>query len=76
MACEKRARTGDCRHHHCGYPDESGYECVDVTFGGDRGFCEVGLGCVMRCGFSYGEALEAGALAAWVERYPEAFGGL
>ncbi len=71
MACDRRRLTGDCQHHHCGYPDESGYDCVDVTFGSGQGFCEVGLGCVRRCGFSYRETLQDDALAAWAERYPD-----
>jgi len=82
MACVKRERTGHCGHPQCSYPNESGYECVDIAFGistgenlENRGFCEVGLNCVERCGFSYSEALQADARAAWEWRYPETVEG-
>ena len=49
MACYQKEKTGSCCHRQCPYPNDSGYECVDIA----EGFCEVGDGCVSLCPFSW-----------------------
>jgi hypothetical protein len=67
MACIRRQVIGSCTHHQCEFPNESGFECIDlieedgIAPGDDRGYelvgkCEVGFNCVKACQFSYGKA--------------------
>lgn len=68
MACEKREREGSCNHSQCPFPDKSGYECVEIV----GGYCEVGLGCVKECPYSYqGKRKNKFATQAFEAKYPE-----
>lgn len=68
MACERRQRTGSCGHFQCPHAAESGWECVDVAWTRDRGFCEVGLYCVEACALTYYGDDEPAAEAAWASQ--------
>jgi hypothetical protein len=70
VSCPKREKTGSCGHYRCQYTTETdhGFECVDVVFDAERGYCEVGLGCVERCGYSFSPAVEPTARAVFDTR--------
>jgi hypothetical protein len=55
MACIRREKTGSCNHHQCGFSiiTSHGYECVDIVYDGNRGYCEVGEDCISNCPFSW-----------------------
>jgi len=63
MACETRKKTGSCSHSQCQYPDQSGYDCVEILTADDcieagidqkfAGTCEAGDNCVKECPYSY-----------------------
>ena len=70
MACFKRDKMSMCGHYQCPHREESGFQCVDVAFGGGRGWCEAGKGCVERCGYSWrSDALDAKANEAFATQY-------
>jgi len=49
MACGEREKSGMCSHRQCGFPEKSGWECVDIA----EGYCECGEGCHKKCPFAY-----------------------
>ena len=71
MACRSREISGHCGHFQCPYPDESGYQCVEVAYTKDRGYCEAGLCCVEKCDFSFFGRQEDDANRAFESLYPE-----
>lgn len=66
MACSKRERTGFCTHSQCPFPEQSGYECIEII----DNFCEIGEGCVVECEHSYTQAESEKAIAAFKAAYP------
>lgn len=55
-----------CLHAQCPYPQESGYDCVEVV----AGYCEIGENCVKQCQFSYKKNKTQFAIKAFEEKYP------
>lgn len=54
MGCRRRDEAGICAHDQCPFPEESGYDCVDlVSDGSDGAYCEAGDGCVEACPYSW-----------------------
>jgi len=68
MACKKRKKLGYCGHDQCPYPNQTGYECVEVV----DGYCEAGYDCYPLCPHSYkaDSPEEAAAYAAFETKYP------
>jgi hypothetical protein len=68
MACPQREKTGTCIHRQCGFPEHSGYNCVDIA----GGYCECGEGCYKKCSYAYKQGDEeknAAAMAAFEKKY-------
>lgn len=53
MACITKQRTGNCRHSQCSFPEESGFDCVDMVSLDGIKYCECGCGCIEKCEHSW-----------------------
>lgn len=56
-----------CHHSQCPFPEQSGYNCVEIV----GGYCEIGQNCVKQCQFSYSKRKTVHAIEAFKQKYPQ-----